>query len=51
VNISVDGNSRAMATACLWRSMKYEYLYLDDNSNVQSLHRGLKKHLKSFNLE
>ncbi len=54
VNISMDGKGRALDNVFverLWRSVKYEHVYLHDHSTVQSLHRGLGTYLNYFNRE
>ena len=54
VKISMDGKGRALDNVFierLWRSVKYEHVYLHDYSTVQSLHRGLGAYLDFFNRE
>jgi len=54
VNISMDGKGRALDNVFverLWRSVKYEHVYLHDHSSVRSLHRGLETYLHFFNRE
>ena len=52
VKISMDGKGRALDNVFverLWRSVKYEHLYLHDYSSVRSLHQGLEMYLNFFN--
>jgi putative transposase len=54
VSISMDGKGRALDNVFverLWRSVKYEHVYLHDHSTVRSLHRGLEQYLAYFNRE
>ncbi len=54
VSISMDGKGRALDNVFverLWRSVKYEHVYLHDHSTVRSLHRGLEQYLTYFNRE
>jgi putative transposase len=52
VKISMDGKGRALDNVFverLWRSVKYEYVYLHDHLTVPCLHRGLGTYLDFFN--
>lgn len=52
VKISMDGKGRALDNVFverLWRSVKYEHVYLHDYSTVKLLHRGLGTYLNFFN--
>lgn len=54
VSISMDGKGRALDNVFierLWRSVKYEHVYLHDHSTVRSLQRGLEQYLAYFNRE
>jgi putative transposase len=54
VSISMDGKGRALDNVFierLWRSVKYEYVYLHEHSTVRALHRGLEQYLTYFNRE
>ena len=50
--ISMDGRGRALDNVFverLWRSVKYEHVYLHDHQTVASLHQGLDTYLEFFN--
>ena len=54
VKISMDGKGRALDNVFverLWRSVKYEHIYLHDYSSVRLLHQGLGMYLNFFNQE
>lgn len=54
VAISMDGKGRALDNVFverLWRSVKYEYVYLHDHSAVVPLRGGLGTYLNFFNRE
>jgi len=54
VSISMDGKGRALDNVFverLWRSLKYEHVYLHEHTTVRSLHRGLEQYLGYFNRE
>jgi len=54
VSISMDGKGRALDNVFverLWRSVKYEHVYLYEHSTVRSLHQGLQQYLAYFNRE
>ena len=50
----MDGKGRAMDNIFierLWRSVKYEYVYLKEFSNVKEPTRSLKEHFEFYNFE
>jgi putative transposase len=50
----MDGKGRALDNVFverLWRSLKYEHVYLHEHTTVRSLHRGLEQYLGYFNRE
>ncbi len=52
--ISMDGRGRALDNVFverLWRSVKYENIYLNDYQNVSELHSGLNKYFQFYNHE
>ncbi len=54
VRISMDGRGRALDNVFierLWRSVKYENVYLYDYADGQSLHRGLSQYFDFYNRE
>ena len=54
IQISMDGRGRALDNIFverLWRSVKYEDIYLKDYDQVSTLYYGLKKYFKFFNEE
>lgn len=54
VQISMDGKGRALDNVFierLWRTVKYENIYLCGYENVQALQAGLRKYLKFYNTE
>lgn len=54
VKISMDGKGRAMDNIFierLWRSVKYEEVYLKEYDNVSELKRSLKKYFDFYNYE
>ena len=51
VQISMDGKGRALDnifTERLWRSVKYEEVYLNDYTNPKEAHRGLAEYLHFY---
>jgi putative transposase len=54
IHISMDGKGRAMDNIFierLWRSVKYEEIYLREYSNVKELISSLKRYFKFYNFE
>lgn len=54
VAISMDGRGRALDNVFierLWRSLKYEYLYLHEFATVAALERGLRAYFRHYNHE
>jgi len=54
VKISMDGKGRCMDNIFverLWRSVKYEDIYLKDYANVEELRKGLKRYFHFYNEE
>lgn len=54
IAISMDGKGRATDNAFierLWRSLKYEYVYLYSQDNVKDLQAGLKAYFEYYNNE
>ncbi len=54
IKISMDGRGRALDNVFierLWRSVKYEDIYLKDYDQVPALYRGLRTYFKFFNEE
>ena len=54
VEISMDGKGRAMDNIMierLWRSLKYEDIYLKDYETVEELTAGLREYFKYYNNE
>ena len=54
IKISMDGKGRAMDNIFierLWRSVKYEEVYIKDYLSVAELHRELKKYFDFYNFE
>lgn len=54
IKISMDGKSRALDNIFierLWRSVKYESVYLNEWETVQEARMGLKKYFEFYNLE
>jgi putative transposase len=52
VAISMDGRGRALDNVFierLWRSLKYEYLYLHEFATVAALERGLRAYFQFYN--
>jgi putative transposase len=52
IRISMDGRGRALDNAFierLWRSVKYEDVYLRDYCDGQALHAGLKRYFDFYN--
>jgi len=52
INISMDGKGRAIDNVMierLWRSYKYEYLYLNSPENGQKLKEGTEKWINFYN--
>ncbi len=54
VKVSMDGRGRALDNIFverLWRTVKYEYVYLQDIQTVQELRRGLTNYFHFYNQE
>ena len=54
VQISMDGRGRALDNVFverLWRSVKYEEIYLRDDDSVWAAHRGLARYFSFYNQE
>jgi putative transposase len=54
IKISMDGKGRAIDNVFierLWRSVKYDYVYLNPANNGLELFEGLKKYFKYYNFE
>lgn len=54
IRISMDGRGRALDNIFverLWRSVKYENIYLNDYQTVRELHQGLKAYFEFYNRE
>jgi len=54
IRISMDGKGRAMDNIFierLWRSVKYEEIYLHEYQNVKELIKGLKQYFDFYNFE
>lgn len=52
VRISMDGRGRALDNVFverLWRSVKYEHIYLHDHKDVESLRSGLTDYFEFYN--
>jgi putative transposase len=54
VKLSMDGKGRAIDNVFierLWRSLKYEYLYLNPPADGLELYKGLKRWFTEYNTE
>lgn len=54
IKVSMDGKGRALDNIFverLWRSVKYEWLYLHEFKTVAELHKGLEKYFQFYNAE
>ena len=54
IRISMDGKGRAMDNIFierLWRSVKYEEVYLKEYSNVKELVKSLKQYFEFYNFK
>jgi putative transposase len=54
IQISMDGKGRALdniLTERLWRSVKYEEIYLHDDASPRKARQGLATHLPFYNTE
>jgi len=52
VKISMDGKGRALDNAHIervWRSLKYEDIYLNDYQSIAELRKGVNKYFKKYN--
>jgi len=54
IKISIDGKSRAMDNIFierLWRSVKYEQIYVNEFQSVEQLRKSLKRYFDFYNHE
>ena len=54
IDISMDGRGRALDNIFverLWRSVKYENIYLHDYETVKQVIEGLEEYFKFYNME
>ena len=54
IRISMDGKGRWIDNVFierLWRSVKYENVYLNDYASVSDLRQGLKRYFQYYNIE
>lgn len=54
ISISMDGKGRALDNVFverLWRSLKYEDIYLKDYSSVKDARQGIEKYFSFYNNE
>ena len=54
IQISMDGRGRALDNIFierLWRTVKYEEIYLKEYETVKCLHQGLKDYFEFYNTE
>ncbi len=54
INISMDGRGRALDNIFverLWRTVKYENIYMNDYQTVPELRAGLKRYFEFYNQE
>jgi putative transposase len=54
IKISMDGKGRALDNIYIelyWRSLKYEYIYLNPANGGVELNKGIKKYLEFYNSE
>lgn len=54
IKIPMDGKGRAIDNVCierLWRSLKYEYVYLDPANGGVELYKGVLKYFEFYNDE
>ena len=54
IDVSMDGRGRAMDNIFverLWRSLKYEEVYLNDYRSGQDAYRGLSRYFEFYNSE
>ena len=52
IRISMDGRGRALDNVFierLWRTVKYEHIYMNDYSTALSLHKGLELYFNFYN--
>ena len=52
IRISMDGRGRALDNAFierLWRTVKYEYIYLHEHSSLTELREGLRRYFYEYN--
>lgn len=52
--LSMDGKGRATDNAYIerfWRSIKYEYIYINPTENVMDLYKGTKEYIEYYNFE
>ena len=54
IQISMDGRGRAMDNAFterLWRSLKYEEVYINDYETIRDAKEGIKRYMSFYNWE
>ncbi|WP_026631098.1 integrase core domain-containing protein, partial [Dyadobacter alkalitolerans] len=54
IKVSMDGKGRALDNVFIerfWRSLKYEYVYLNPPNGGVDLYNGVKKYVKFYNAE
>ena len=54
IKISMDGKGRWMDNVlveCLWRSIKYENVYLNEYASAEHLRQGLKQYFRYYNFD
>ena len=54
IKISMDGKGRALDNIYIeryWRSLKYEYIYLNPANGGVELYKGIKKYVEFYNAE
>ena len=54
IRISMDGKGRAIDNVFverLWRTVKYEHIYLNDYQSVRELSKGLREYFEFYNRE
>ena len=52
IQISMDGKGRALDNIFIeryWRSLKYEYIYLNPANGGVELYKGIKKYVEFYN--
>jgi putative transposase len=54
IQISMDGRGRALDNIFverLWRTVKYEHIYMNDYASVESLRKGLQSYFEFYNTQ